>query len=86
VQKSTSRKHSVAYRDEHYILANIAIPRKHSVAYGKAIPGQRRLHLTLKSEHLKPTYKLTYEPLDTYPPPRTTLPSLPSNYTHIDIH
>jgi hypothetical protein len=90
--KSTSRKHSVAYGDEHYILANIAIPRKHSVAYGKAIPGQRRLHLTLKSEHLKPTYdptyKPTYEPLDTYLPAstylplRTILPSLP----HLELH
>ena len=36
--KSTSQKHLVAYRDKHYILANIAIPRKHSVAYSKAIP------------------------------------------------
>ena len=35
---STSQKHLVAYRDKHYILANIAIPRKHSVAYSKAIP------------------------------------------------
>jgi hypothetical protein len=36
--KSTSQMHSVAYKDKHYILANIAIPRKHSVAYNKAIP------------------------------------------------
>jgi hypothetical protein len=35
--KSTSQKHLVAYRDEYYILANIVIPRKHSVAYNKAI-------------------------------------------------
>jgi len=36
--KRTSKNIPVAYKDEYYILANIVIPRKHLVAYNKAIP------------------------------------------------